>query len=140
MRLAKYFFWAFCLEVLTVATACDSAESQFYAIFEPTLTCAQAKTLSTRAVERLGYTAQTVSPGSDEKTSLVRGTREGGANKEAVTVTISCGVDGVRIEAIADVPPCEQANQRASQAMERLGFTVTTFSPASMGKRGVIKG
>lgn len=140
MRLAKYFLWALCLEVLAVATACQSAESQFYTIFEPTLTCDQARTISTRAVERLGYTAQIVSSASDEKTSLVRGTRDGSAGKEAVTVSIACSVDGVRVEAIADVPPCEQANQRASQAMERLGFTITTFSPASTGKRGVIKG
>jgi len=140
MRLAKAFLWALCVEVLTAATACQSAESQFYTIFEPALTCDQARTISTRAVERLGYTAQTVSPTSDEKTSLVRATRDGSAGKEAVTVTIACGVDGVHVEAIPDVPPCEQANQRASQAMEHLGFTVTTFSPASTGKRGVIKG
>ena len=125
---------------LLYTSLCFAAESQLYTIFEPALTCDQARKISARAIERLGYTTQPSSPASDEKTSLIRGTREGSAGKEAVTVTITCSVDGVRVDAVPDVSTCEQANQRASRAMEQLGYTLTTFSPALMGKRGVIKG
>ncbi len=53
---------------------------------------------------------------------------------------IVCQPGGVRVEATPDISPCEQANQRAKQAMEQLQFTITSFSPATTGKRGVIKG
>jgi len=110
-----------------------------YSIVEPHLTCAQATQLSKRVVERLGY-ALDHSEVNEEKDALISATRRGSVGSEKLVVKIVCGNDGVRVEAIPDISPCEQANQRAKQAMEQLQFTVTSFSPAAMGKRGVIKG
>jgi len=116
-----------------------SAEPSGYAIFAPQLSCAQATQLSKRVVERLGY-ALAASEASGEKETLITATRRESVGSEKLTVKILCGTDGVHVEAIPDVSPCEQANQRAEQAMKQLQFTVTSFSPAAMGKRGVIKG
>jgi len=122
-------------EVLPVFTA----EPVLYSIFDPHLTCAQATHLSKRVVERLGYALST-SEASGENETRITATRGGAAHGEKLAVKIVCGNDGVHVEAIPDVSPCEQANQRAKQAMEQLQFTVTSFSPATMDKRGVIKG
>ena len=114
-------------------------ESGGYSIVEPHLTCAQATQLSKRVVERLGY-ALDDSEASGEKETLISATRRGSGGSEKLAVKIFCGNDGVRVEATPDISPCEQANQRAKQAMEQLQFTITSFSPATTGKRGVIKG
>jgi hypothetical protein len=122
-------------EVLPVFTA----EPALYSIFDPHLTCAQATHLSKRVVERLGYALSTTEA-SGEKETRITATRGGTAHGEKLAVKIVCENDGVHVEAIPDVSPCEQANQRAKQAMEQLQFTVTSFSPATIGKRGVIEG
>ncbi len=116
-----------------------TAEPVLYSIFDPHLTCTQATHLSKRVVERLGY-ALSASEASGEEETHLTATRGGTPHGEKLTVKIVCGSDGVHVEAIPDISPCEQANQRAKQAMEQLQFTITSFSPATIGKRGVIKG
>ena len=115
------------------------AATELYTIYEPHLTCEQATKISTRTIERLGYTLSP-SAGVDGQERTLSATRPGATEQEKLTVKIVCSEDGVRVEAVPAVPPCEQANQRSKQAMEQLQFTVTSFSPATIGKRGVIEG
>jgi hypothetical protein len=115
------------------------AATELYAIHEPHLTCEQATQVSTRTIERLGYTLGS-SAEVDGQERTLSATRPGATDQEKLTVKIVCSKDGVRVDAIPAVLPCEQANQRAKQAMEQLQFRITSFSPAAMGKRGVIKG
>ena len=123
----------------TTAPVRVRAETSVYTIVDATITCEQAVTLSRRTVERLGYTA-TSDIAEKDKEKILTATRTTPAGQETLTVQISCQPEGVRIDAIPDVSPCEQANQRAKQAMEQLQFRVTSFSPATTGKGGVIKG
>ncbi|MBM4257209.1 MAG: hypothetical protein FJ147_15075 [Deltaproteobacteria bacterium] len=112
-----------------------------YPIVESLLTCDQAKRVSTKAVERLGYKVTTFTPATDNKGGVLQASRSGlWGDKEPVTVTLTCGTEGVRIDASPDVPPCEQGNRIARVAVERRGFKVTEFTPAAIGKPGIIKG
>lgn len=115
------------------------AATELYTIYEPYLTCEQATQVSTRTIERLGYTLSPSAGVAGQERTLTA-TRPGATEQTTLTVKIVCSQDGVRVEAVPAVPPCEQANQRAKQAMEQLQFTITSFSPATMEKRGVIKG
>lgn len=112
-----------------------------YPIVESMLTCDQAKRISTRAVERLGYKVTAFAPATDNRGGVLNASRAGlWGEKEPVTVTLACTTDGIRITASPDVPPCEQGNRISRLAVERRGFTVTEFTPAAIGKPGIVKG
>ena len=127
----------FCL--MTMAVKGDAAKAPLYTIVEPRLTCAQAIHLSTRTIERLGFTLKTsiLTPG---QRTILTAERAGTVEKSDLTVTIFCDRDGVRVEAVPDVSPCEQANQRVITGMAQLGFTLTSTFPARMGSRGFMQG
>lgn len=112
-----------------------------YPIVETVLTCDHAKQVSTKAVERLGYTVTGFTPATENNGGVIGASRPGlWGDKEPVTVTLACTHDGVRITAAPDVPPCEQGNRISRLSVERRGFTVTEFTPAAIGKPGIIKG
>lgn len=112
-----------------------------YPIVETLLTCDQAKRVSTRAIERLGYKITAFTPATDNKGGVLQALRAGlWGEKEPVSVTLTCAAEAVRISASPDVPPCEQGNRISRLAVERRGFTVTEFTPAAVGKPGIIKG
>jgi len=112
-----------------------------YPIVDSTLTCDQAKRVSTRAVERLGYTVTAFTPATDNTGGVLSASRAGlWGEKEPVTVTLTCATDGVHLNASPDVPPCEQGNRISRMAVEHRGFTVTQFTPAAIGKPGIVKG
>ena len=112
-----------------------------YPIVESALTCEQANVVSKKAVERLGYKVTSFTPATVGKDGELKASRLGlwGEN-EPVTVTLSCAESGVRINASPDVPPCEQGNRISRLAVERRGFKVTEFTPAAIGKPGIVKG
>ena len=134
---ARLLTLGFCL--MSLAVKGDAVETPLYAIVEPKLSCEQAAQLSTQTIERLGYTLTTSVSTPEQRTTLtaVRTT----ANKQdELTVTISCDSAGARVEAVPDLSPCEQANQRVTMAMTQLGFTLTSTFPARMGSRGFMQG
>lgn len=112
-----------------------------YPIVESMLTCEQAHRVSKRTVERLGYKVTTFTPATSGKDSELKASRMGlWGETEPVTVTLACTSDGVRINASPDVPPCEQGNRISRLAVEKRGFKVTEFTPAAIGKPGIVKG
>lgn len=112
-----------------------------YPIVEPILTCNQVTLVSKKAVERLGYKIMTLTPPTPDKDGVLKASRMGlWGETEPVTVTLSCLPEGVRINASPDIPPCEQGNRISRLAVERRGFTVTEFTPAAIGKPGIVKG
>ena len=112
-----------------------------YPVVESLLTCEQAHFVSKKAVERLGYKVTTFTPATAGKDGELKASRMGlWGEKEPVTVTLTCASDGVRINAFPDVPPCEQGNRISRLAIERRGFKVTEFTPAAIGKPGIVKG
>ncbi len=133
--------WGITACLLTAALACAAADPRPYAIIAPTLTCEQAHQLSSRVMERLGYTETASFPASSHDDGAIHGARQGFEGQETVTIKISCEADGAHVDAEADIPPCEQANQLAQRTMKRLGYTVTSFLPAAPGGRvGIVKG
>ena len=83
----------------------------------------------------------TFTPATAGKDGELKASRMGlWGEKEPVTVTLTCAPDGVRINAAPDVPPCEQGNRISRLAVERRGFKVTEFTPAAIGKPGIVKG
>lgn len=127
----------YCL--MAVGVRGDVTGTPLYTIMEPKLSCDQATQLSAQTIERLGFTLKTSVP-TEKHGQILTARRTGDGRDERLTVTISCEQDGVHVEAVPDPSPCEQANQRTTTAMTHLGFTITSSSPALMGKRGVIKG
>ncbi len=112
-----------------------------YPITESQLTCEQAQLVSKKTVERLGYKVTGFTPTTADKGGELKASRAGlWGEKEPVTVTLTCAADGVRINASPDVPPCEQGNRISRLAIERLGFVVSEFTPAAIGKPGIVKG
>lgn len=112
-----------------------------YPLAESLLTCEQAYLVSKKTVERLGYKVTTLTPVTAGKNGELKASRMGlWGEEEPVTVTLMCASDGVRINAFPDVPPCEQGNRISRIAIERRGFKVTEFTPAAIGKPGIIKG
>jgi hypothetical protein len=112
-----------------------------YPIIDAALTCEQANRISHRAVERLGYTVASFTPATAEKVGELKGIRDGlWGEKEPVTVKLTCPADGPRIDARPDIPPCEQGNRISRLAIERQGYKVTEFTPAGLGKAGIVKG
>lgn len=120
--------------------ACAGYTPKSSAIFVSALSCEQTQQLAHRVVERLGYAATLPTPIDENGMSVIRGERAGVLGPETVTVTLTCEADGVDVEAEADLPPCEQANQIVRRTVERLGYTLTSYTPASYRKRGVIRG
>ena len=129
--------FGFCL--IAVVVKSDVAGTPLYAIVEPKLSCEQATQLSTRAIERLGYTL-TTSVSTPEHGTTLTAMRTTANKPDELTVTISCDSAGSRIDAVPDLSPCEQANQRVTTGMAQLGFTLTATFPARMGSRGFIQG
>lgn len=111
-----------------------------FPIVETTLTCEQADRVSHRALERLGYKVTSFTPASEGGEGVIRGMREEPLGQVAASVKITCGTHSVQVDASLDPPPCEQANQIMYRALERLGYTVTSFTPASDGGEGEVKG
>ena len=112
-----------------------------YPIVDLMVTCEQAKRISIKAVERLGYKVTSFTPATDDAGGELKASRAGlWGEKEPVSVTLVCAADGVHITASPDVPPCEQGNRISRLAIERLGFKVTEFTPAAIGKPGIVKG
>ena len=112
-----------------------------YPIVESVLTCEQANFVAKKAVERLGYKVTTFTPASGEKGGELKASRTGlWGEAEPVSVSLTCANDGVHISAAPDIPPCEQGNRISRLAVERRGFKVTDFTPAAIGKPGIIKG
>jgi hypothetical protein len=134
------FFTGITAGVFALAFAGYTPKPRPYTIFEPTLPCEYAQQLAHRVVERLGYSASPL-PQTKNTQTVIKGQRDGVLGPETVSVTISCGADGVHVDAEADTPPCEQANHIVHRTVARLGYTITSFTPASVnGKRGIIKG
>lgn len=117
----------------------DIAVPPLYVIVEPHLSCAQATRLSTQTIERLGYTL-TTSASTPEQGTTLTAVRTTANRPDGLTVTISCDSAGARVEAVPDLSPCEQANQRVTTGMAELGFTLTAAFPARTGRRGFLQG
>jgi len=119
----------------------DTAPADEYAIFETTLTCEEANRTAHRAVERLGYQVTAFSPATTDKVGELKGSRTGmWGEPEPVVVQITCGTEGIQVDSHPEIPPCEQANRISRLAVERLGYQVTEFTPAAVGKPGIVKG
>lgn len=110
-----------------------------YVIEEPHLSCAHAARLATRTMERLGYVL-TSSVSTPEQGTVLTALRTMANAPDGLTVTISCDSAGARIEAVPDLSPCEQANQRVTTGMTELGFRLTATFPARPGSRGFMRG
>jgi len=141
LRQAQLFTWSLLTIPLMVTLACAAPDARPYAIFTSALTCEQAQQLASRVVERLGYTITASSPATGSDAGMIHGARQNTEGQETVSVKITCGADGVRVDAEADIPPCEQANRLAQRTVARLGYTVTSFVPAVTGEKvGTVKG
>ena len=112
-----------------------------YDVIEPDMSCEDANRFSVRTVERLGYEVTSFTTASDDKEGVIEAKQMGRwGGEEGVSVAISCGPNGVRIATRSDVTPCEQANMVMRQAVESSGFTVTTYTPATLMTAGVVTG
>jgi hypothetical protein len=141
LRHAQLFAWCSIASLLTAAIACAAPDTRPYAIFTSALTCEQAQQLASHVMGRLGYTITSSSPATGSDAGMIHGARQRTEGQETVSVKVTCGVDGVRVDAEADIPPCEQANRLAQRTVERLGYTVTSFVPAVTGEKvGIVKG
>ena len=102
------------------------------------MSCEDANRFSVRTVERLGYEVTAFTPASDDTQGVIEAKQMGRwGGEEGVSVTIACGPNGVRIATRSDVTPCEQANMAMRRALESSGFTITTYTPASLIKAGI---
>lgn len=112
-----------------------------YDVIDPDMSCEDANRFSVRAVERLGYEVTAFTPATDDAEGKIEAKQMGRwGGEEHVSVTVSCGSNGVRITPRSDVTPCEQANMVMHQAVKSSGFTITTYTPASLLKAGLITG
>lgn len=127
-----------------VQTATESAPlepTDEYDVIDSDMSCEDASRFSVRTVERLGYEVTAFTPASDAAEGKIEAKQMGRwGGEEGVSVTIACGPDGVRVTPRSDVTPCEQANIVMRQAVESSGFTVTTYTPATLMKAGLITG
>jgi hypothetical protein len=117
----------------------DIAVPPLYVIVEPRLSCAHATQLAIQTIERLGY-ALTTSVQPSEQGTILTATRTIANKPDGLTVTISCDSTGARVEAVPDLSPCEQANQRVMNGMAEMSFTPTAIFPARTGSRGFLQG
>jgi len=112
-----------------------------WAIVETTLTCEEANRTAHRAVERLGYQVTAFTPATNEKLGEVKGSRTSlWGETEPVSVKITCKPDGIDVDARPEIPPCEQANRISRLAIQNLGYEVTKYTPAAIGKPGIVRG
>lgn len=112
-----------------------------YPIIDAALTCEQANRVSYRSVERLGYKIVSLTPATAEQAGEIKGVRDGvWDEKEPVTVKVTCPSDGPHIDAHPDIAPCEQGNRISRLAIERHGYQVKEYTPAALGKAGIVKG
>ena len=117
------------------------APTDEYDVIDPDLSCEDANRFSVRTVERLGYEVTAFTPASDDTPGVIAAKQMGRwGGEEGVTVTIACGPNGARIATRSDVTPCEQANMIMRRALESSGFTITTYTPASLMKAGEVAG
>jgi hypothetical protein len=125
--------------VNTPTVAVDSPEE--YGIIETNLPCEEVNQIAHRSIQRLGYKVDSFTPAAGDKAGLIKASRTFvWGDKEPVSVKIVCKAGGIDIDARPDVPPCEQANRIAHLAIEHLGYKVTEFTPAAVGKPGIVKG
>ncbi len=123
----------------TPAAALDPADE--YAIAETALDCAEVDRLAHRSLERLDYKITSSTPAGLDTVGVLKGARAfAWGDQETVTVKILCKGGQVDVDARPDVPPCEQGNRISRLAIENLGYKVTEFSPAAVGKPGMVKG
>ncbi len=126
--------------VQTVAVA-PLEPTDEYDVIDPDMSCEDANRFSVRTVERLGYEVSAFTPATDDTEGKIEAKQMGRwGGEEAVSVTIACGPNGARIATRSDVTPCEQANMVMRQAVESSGFTITTYTPATLLKAGLITG
>lgn len=112
-----------------------------YGIIETSLPCEEVNQIAHRSILRLGYKVDSFVPATTEKSGLITASRTFvWGDREPVTVKIACKAEGIEIDARPDVPPCEQANRISRLAVEHLGYTVTEFTPAAVGRPGIVKG
>ena len=117
------------------------APTDEYDVIDPDMSCEDANRFSVRAVERLGYEVTALTPASDDTEGKIEAKQMGRwGGEEGVSVTIVCGPNGARISTRSDVTPCEQANMVMRRAVESSGFTITTYTPATLLKAGLITG
>jgi hypothetical protein len=115
--------------------------SDEYGIIETSLSCEEVNQISHRSIQRLGYKIDSFTPAAGDKPGLIKASRTFvWGDKEPVTVKIACKTGGIAVDARPDIPPCEQANRISRLAVEHLGYTVTEFTPAAVGKPGIVKG
>src|SRR5262245_24855954 len=112
-----------------------------YGVIETSLPCEEANQIAHRSILQLGYTVDSFTPAVGDKMGLIKASRAfAWGDSDPVTVKIACKADGIDIDARPDVPPCEQANRISRLAVEHLGYKVTEFTPAAVGKPGIVKG
>ena len=117
------------------------APAEEYGILETSLPCEEVNQIAHRSIQRLGYKVDSFIPATTGKEGLITASRTfAWGDKEPVTVKIACKAEGIDVDARPDVPPCEQANRIARVAVEQLGYNVTEFTPAAVGKPGIVKG
>ncbi|MCY4385971.1 MAG: hypothetical protein OXC18_02590 [Desulfurellaceae bacterium] len=117
------------------------APTDEYDVIDPDMSCEDANRFSVRAVERLGYEVTAFTPASDDAEGKIEAKQMGRwGGEEGVSITIACGPNGARISTRSDVTPCDQANMVMRQAVESSGFTITTYTPATLLKAGLITG
>jgi hypothetical protein len=115
-------------------------QTKEYDITETQMGCDEAHQITRRALERLYYKVADAPPTTDTG-STIKGQRMGSwGEPEPVSVEISCTADGVHLAPRAAIPPCEQANRVMRKAVEKVGYAVTTFEPATLGGVGRIRG
>ncbi len=115
-------------------------QTKEYDITKPQMGCDEAHQITRRALERLYYKVADTPPAADTG-SIMKAQRMGfWGETEPVSVEISCTADGVHLAPRAVIPPCEQANRVMRKAVEKVGYTVTTYQPASLGGVGRIRG
>jgi len=124
------------------ATAPSAVDPQDeYGIIETSLPCEEVNQIAHRSIQRLGYKVESFTPAVGDKRGLITASRDFvWGEKEPVTVKIACKSGSVAVDARPAVPPCEQANRISRLAVEHLGYQVTEFTPAAVGKPGIVKG
>lgn len=124
-----------------MAATATGAPMEEYGIIETNLSCEEVNHIAHRSIQRLGYKVDSFTPATGDTPGLIKASRTFvWGDKEPVSVKIACKAGGIDIDAQPEVPPCEQANRIARVAIEHSGYTVTKFTPAAVGKPGIVKG
>ena len=127
--------------VQMAAETAPLAPTDEYDVIDPDMRCEDANRFSVRAVERLGYEVTAFAPATDDAQGRIEAKQMGRwGGEENVSVAIACGPNGARMIPRSDVTPCEQANLVMHQAVKSSGFTITSYTPASLLHAGRIIG